>query len=63
MTILLSGPAEPGRTVPSLGTHRMSAIVPSTPNSDPITPAGASEDWTITAPAPSPNRMHVPRSE
>ena len=62
ITILVSGPADPGRTVPSFGTQRMSAIVPSTPNTDPRTPVSRSVACITTAPAPSPNRMQVPRS-
>ncbi len=62
MTILVSVVREPGAMVPSFGTHRMSATVPSTPRSEASTPDSVSLAWTTTAPAPSPNRMQVPRS-
>ena len=50
-----------GRRVPPAGICRMSAAVPSAPRIVPSIP-GRSEACTITAPAPSPNRIAVVRS-
>ena len=53
--------AEAGVRVPPAGIHRISAAFPSAPRIEPSMPA-ASDARTTAAPAPSPNRMQVPRS-
>ncbi len=47
--------------VPPAGIIRISAAVPSAPRTVPSIP-GRSDACTITAPAPSPNRIEVVRS-
>ena len=47
--------------VPPAGIIKMSAAVPSAPRTVPSIP-GVSDACTITAPAPSPNRIEVVRS-
>ena len=53
--------SEAGVRVPPAGIHRISAASPSAPRTAPSNP-GVSEARTTAAPAPSPNRMQVPRS-
>ena len=53
--------ADAGRAEPPAGMIRTSAVVPSAPSTESITP-GSSPARRTTAPAPSPNRMQTVRS-